>query len=82
MSSYNLCYYALLAAFDDCTYLGADIVNASWGAGFVNSNAIKYESEAIENMTESGILLCSAAGNNAKINYQGNDCLLYTSIYL
>lgn len=78
MSSYNLCSYALLAAFDDCTYLGTDIVNASWGAGFVNSNAIKYESEAIENMTESGILFCSAAGNNAKINYQGNDSLINT----
>lgn len=78
MSSYNLYSFAILAAFDDCTYLGADIVNASWGTGFVNSNAIKCKSEAIKNMTDSGILFCSAAGNSAKINYQGNDSLLNT----
>lgn len=65
MSTYNLYNDELLAAYDDVLYLGADVVNASYGSSntAVNNSA---EQTAINNITAAGTIFCAAAGNSGK----------------
>ncbi len=57
-----------MAAYDDALYLGADIINASYGIDGVTQNTLTAEKAAVENITSTGVIFCTSAGNNGK-NY-------------
>lgn len=76
MSSYNFEYHTLMAAYDDCTFIGVDVVNASYGASYTSSKMVPFTLDAINNMIETGMMFCAAAGNDSKILYPGKDSLL------
>lgn len=66
MSTFNFYSDELLAAYDDVLYIGADVVNASYGVASVTTNVCEAEKTAINNITASGTIFCAAAGNDAK----------------
>ncbi len=74
----GLANHEVMAAYDDCAYIGADVVNASYGRSYASSASCPYESEAIKNLNSCGTLFCAAAGNESKIGYEGADSLLNT----
>lgn len=76
LMSSDLTYYCLMAAYDDCAYLGADTINASYGEDFATIKSAPFEAEAITNLTASGTMFCAASGNAGKIDYVGDDSLL------
>lgn len=78
LMSSNLSGNDLMAAYNDCAYLGVDTVNASYGVAYVPAMSEPYASEAISNLTATGTMFCAAAGNDAKISYTGADSLLNT----
>lgn len=75
MAAYSLSGEYLLAAYDDCLYIGADVVNASYGISGITDNCqqTKAESQAITNMTNTGVIFCAAAGNDSKSNFSDID---------
>lgn len=75
LMSSDLTYYCLMAAYDDCAYLGADAINASYGEAFISLRSSPYEAEAISNLNLSGTVFCAASGNWSKIDYIGEDSL-------
>ncbi|MBE6844828.1 MAG: hypothetical protein E7508_03815 [Ruminococcus sp.] len=66
MSAETLGASMLMAAYDDVLYLGADIVNASYGASYVVTHNSYSEYTAINNIVSTGTVFCNAAGNSAK----------------
>lgn len=81
MSSINFFSHTLLAAYDDCLYLGADVINASYGASGASCHSYWYlpAREAITNITNTGTAFCSAAGNSAKFTVFENNYLDYST---
>ncbi len=55
-----------LAAYDDVLYLGADVVNASYGVTGATERSLYSETQAIQNIVNTGTIFCAAAGNNDK----------------
>lgn len=78
LMSSDLFDYELMAAYNDCAFLGADTVNASYGASYLSASNMPYAVEAISNLSATGTIFCTAAGNDAKITYTGEDSLLNT----
>ncbi|MCM1226532.1 MAG: S8 family serine peptidase [Clostridium sp.] len=78
LMSSDLTYYCIMAAYDDCAYLGADAVNASYGEPYTSVSSAPYEEEAISNLCLSGTVFCAASGNAGKIDYIGKDSLKNT----
>lgn len=76
LMSSSLSNNELIAAYDDCAFLGADVVNASYGAALTPTDVEPYMSEALANLTGTGIVFCSAAGNSGKLSFEGKDSLL------
>ena len=66
MSAYNYFGDELLAAYDDVLYLGADVVNASYGLSGAAVKKSYSETTAIKNITATGTIFCAAAGNSDK----------------
>lgn len=66
MSAYDFEESKLLAAYDDCMFIGADVINASYGATGTTNYDNVLTSEAISNLNDSGIVFCVAAGNDGK----------------
>lgn len=63
----NMLYDAcILAAYDDVLYLGADVVNASYGYEGAALNPSFSEYSAITNIVNTGVVFSAAAGNSAK----------------
>ncbi|MGN1481920.1 S8 family serine peptidase [Porcipelethomonas sp.] len=75
MSVYDLEDSKLLAAYDDCLYIGADVINASYGQGGVTlyNDTTIFEKEAINNITDTGTVFCAAAGNDGKSEFNSMD---------
>ncbi len=78
LMSSDLTEYAVMAAYDDCAFLGVDVINASFGAACSSTDITPYSNDAIKNLTESGIMFCASAGNDARINFSGVDSILNT----
>ncbi len=78
LMSSDLNYYSIMAAYDDCALIGVDSVNASYGCSYVSVKSAPYEVEAINNMDKLGIMFCTSAGNEGKLEYSGVDSLLNT----
>lgn len=78
LMSSDLTEHAVLAAYDDCAYLGTDVINASFGAACSSIDTTPYSTRAINNLTETGIMFCASAGNDGKINFTGIDSLRNT----
>lgn len=55
---------AILAAMDDAAKLGADIINCSFGADYIEVD-IPYET-AVNNAVSSGLMVSAAAGNGGR----------------
>ncbi|MBE6844568.1 MAG: hypothetical protein E7508_02470 [Ruminococcus sp.] len=66
LSSVTLSDSNLMAAYDDALYLGADVINASYGSSYTTYKKSVSEYEAIKNITNTGTIFCNAAGNSAK----------------
>lgn len=82
MSDITLNSVNLMAAFDDCLYLGADIINTSFGVS--GSSAIEErlyipDCESINNIINNGIMLCASAGNEGKLEVIENNYLDYST---
>lgn len=72
LSDCNFFDDSLLAAYDDVLYLGADVVNASYGLVGATVKTSKASTEAINNIANTGTIFCVAAGNDGKFDYFGN----------
>lgn len=81
MSDSSLCAENLMAAYDDCLYLGADVINTSYGASGVTLEERFFapEYEAINNITAAGVMFCSSAGNDGKFDAIENNFLDYST---
>lgn len=66
LSSEALYNSNILAAYDDALYLGADVINASYGVSYATYKNSASEYEALKNITATGTIFCNAAGNSAK----------------
>ena len=66
LSCFDFNSQGLLGAYDDALYLDADVINASYGATGVTVHDNPCEKKAIGNITKTGTVFCSAAGNDAK----------------
>lgn len=78
LMSSNLTDHDVMAAYNDCALLGADTINASYGAAYIPDKNAPYEVESLSNLAATGTIFCTAAGNDAKISYSGADSLLNT----
>lgn len=78
LMSSNLTDQDVMAAYNDCALLGADTINASFGAAYIPDKNAPYEVESLSNLSATGTIFCAAAGNDAKMSYSGADSLLNT----
>lgn len=78
LMSSNLTDQDVMAAYNDCAFLGADTINASYGVAYIPNKNAPYVAEAITNLAATGTMFCAAAGNDAKISYTEADSLLNT----
>ena len=60
----NIAEVAAIAAIDDAVKLGADVINASYGANYNEGSAA--EEKAINTAVKAGVLFSAAAGNEAR----------------
>lgn len=81
MSDFSLSGENLVAAFDDCLYLGADVINTSFGASGVTLEERQFspEYESINNIISTGIMFCSSAGNSGKLEVMENNFIDYST---
>lgn len=81
MSDFSLSDENLIAAYDDCLYLGADVINTSYGASGITLEEKLFEPsyEAINNITGTGVMFCSSAGNDGKLEVIENNFLDYST---
>lgn len=81
MSDISLSDENLFAAYDDCLYLGADVINTSYGASGITLEEKLFEPsyEAINNITGTGVMFCSSAGNDGKLEVIENNFLDYST---
>ena len=81
MSDFSLSDENLIAAYDDCLYLGADVINTSYGASGITLEERQFapEYEAINNIVSTGIMFCSSAGNDGKLEVIENNFLDYST---
>ncbi|MBQ3566506.1 MAG: S8 family serine peptidase [Oscillospiraceae bacterium] len=56
----------IIAAYDDALFLGADVINASYGCTYAPTGYCYSEYQAIRNITATGTIFCNAAGNSGK----------------
>ncbi len=56
----------VIAAYDDALFLGADVINASYGCTYAPTGCSYSECQAIRNITATGTVFCNAAGNSGK----------------
>ncbi len=66
MTTESLATDECLAAYDDVLYLGADVVNASYGYTGATDKSFYAETVAINNIISTGTIFCTAAGNDGK----------------
>ncbi|MDE5649165.1 MAG: S8 family serine peptidase, partial [Oscillospiraceae bacterium] len=82
MSDISLDSVNLMAAFDDCLYLGADIINTSFGvsgATAIEERLYIPDCESINNIINNGIMFCASAGNDGKLKVFENNYLDYST---
>lgn len=82
MSDIDLNSENLLAAYDDCLYLGTDIINTSFGvsgASAIEERLFTPDCESINNIINTGIMFCSSAGNDGKLEVIDNSFLDYST---
>ncbi|MGN0620913.1 MAG: S8 family serine peptidase [Porcipelethomonas sp.] len=69
MADFNLTNMGIMGALDDCMFLDADVINTSFGMAGADKYLQPYKNKAIENLADCGIILCTAAGNSGKFDY-------------
>lgn len=82
MSDINLNSENLLAAYDDCLYLGTDIINTSFGVSgstAIEERIFEPDCESINNIINTGVMFCSSAGNDGKLEVIENNYLDYST---